>query len=100
MTGVSKFGYQDHAGWRYSKLEQVAEAQFQYMGFDYLLTDQQFVDGYELVRGVKGYAGLEVQPFKQWINRLLQLKIPFVDFKLEDHVYILKTNSQFKDIVQ
>lgn len=62
MTGVTRFGEQQNSsnGWYYSKKEDISNSELVESGYDYLLSGEGRVDGYEVVEVVDGFDRVQV----------------------------------------
>eukprot|EP01023_Acetabularia_acetabulum_P023713 TRINITY_DN2309_c0_g1_i3.p1 TRINITY_DN2309_c0_g1~~TRINITY_DN2309_c0_g1_i3.p1 ORF type:complete len:278 (+),score=37.32 TRINITY_DN2309_c0_g1_i3:210-1043(+) len=97
MTGVSQFGELEDLGWNYSKLENVKKDDLQFLGFDFLLSDEEKIDGFEKIGSSKGYNGLIIfKQYQQWLERIKLKQIPFFGLNLQDKVFIHKRNTYQK----
>jgi alpha-1,6-mannosyltransferase len=64
MTGVTRFGEQQHSnGWYYSKKDSTSDSSSELLesGFDYLLSGDRRVEGYEVVEVVDGFDRVQVE---------------------------------------
>ena len=88
MTGVSRFGELAPASnWTYSKREGLSTKQLASEGFDYLLSAQAVVPGYDAVHAVDGFERLQ----------LLKAPVPHVRVKLSPQVYIHQRKKTLSD---
>eukprot|EP01024_Parvocaulis_polyphysoides_P046029 TRINITY_DN4319_c0_g5_i1.p1 TRINITY_DN4319_c0_g5~~TRINITY_DN4319_c0_g5_i1.p1 ORF type:complete len:270 (+),score=28.21 TRINITY_DN4319_c0_g5_i1:86-895(+) len=91
MTGVSRFGELENLGWNYSKLENINNEELQFLGFDFLLSDQEKIDGFEMIQARKGYGGLNIyKNYQIWLERIKRQQFPFLGLNLKNQVYIHK----------
>jgi len=90
MTGVSRFGESAPASnWTYSKQEGLSTKQLAAAGFDYLLSAQAAVPGYDAVHAEDGFERLQlVQSFAP---------VPHVRVKQSPQVYIHQRKKTFSD---